>query len=444
MMASPFYLDQNIALSYKISSRVRIGWLILGLGLGMAVGLRLFADTEVWGEIDTDSHWSLPGSPYIVSGDLIVKKNINLSIEAGVIVRFQHFDTWLPYDPSDSKDSLYATLTVYGSLTAVGKPDRHIKFINHKKNKKWYGLVFNEADALLSNLAFCEIINSRFGIVCINTAPSIHNSIFIQNDCGILCQNNALPKIYNNIFSKNNYGIYCTGASPFIYNNIIMYSRNNAIWADRLSVPDIAYNDLWRNRDGDFLGFPYEVGIVQNINNRGDSADVKYNVFVNPVFKYTVSETLAMLRDLRLPTPDDKIKERKLAQAIEHKRHPQISAKSEPRDLLSVAEEKIQMPPPDTVNKNTEEKRIILLAYELQRRQKVEKLFQKLSAAEKEMERAEWVQSDRIPDDQKFRLSRYSPLLDAGHPDQKFNDNDGSSNDLGIYGGPYLTIEEGD
>ncbi len=37
-----------------------------------------------------------------------------------------------------------------------------------------------------------------------------------------------------------------------------------------------------------------------------------------------------------------------------------------------------------------------------------------------------------------FRLSSGSPCINAGNPDAKFNDPDGSRNDIGAYGGPYV------
>jgi hypothetical protein len=35
-----------------------------------------------------------------------------------------------------------------------------------------------------------------------------------------------------------------------------------------------------------------------------------------------------------------------------------------------------------------------------------------------------------------FHLQPGSPCIDAGNPDPQYNDNDGSRNDMGAYGGP--------
>jgi hypothetical protein len=44
--------------------------------------------------------------------------------------------------------------------------------------------------------------------------------------------------------------------------------------------------------------------------------------------------------------------------------------------------------------------------------------------------------STRSPKKSRYVLSRNSPCINAGNPDSRFNDTDGSRNDLGIFGGP--------
>jgi len=39
-----------------------------------------------------------------------------------------------------------------------------------------------------------------------------------------------------------------------------------------------------------------------------------------------------------------------------------------------------------------------------------------------------------------YHLAENSPCVDKGHPDGRYNDVDGSRNDLGIYGGPFGNI----
>jgi hypothetical protein len=47
-----------------------------------------YADTEVGREITADTTWTLAGSPYIVTQNILVKQGVTLTIEQGVIVKF--------------------------------------------------------------------------------------------------------------------------------------------------------------------------------------------------------------------------------------------------------------------------------------------------------------------------------------------------------------------
>ena len=61
--------------------------LVLFLGLFIVQSAK--ADTNVSGTIAVDSTWDLTGSPYIVEGTIIVEDGATLSIDSGVVVRFQ-------------------------------------------------------------------------------------------------------------------------------------------------------------------------------------------------------------------------------------------------------------------------------------------------------------------------------------------------------------------
>ena len=47
-----------------------------------------FADTYVSGAITEDTTWTLAGSPYIVTGNVLVMEGVTLTIEPGVVVKF--------------------------------------------------------------------------------------------------------------------------------------------------------------------------------------------------------------------------------------------------------------------------------------------------------------------------------------------------------------------
>ncbi|MEW6006635.1 MAG: fibronectin type III domain-containing protein, partial [bacterium] len=85
---------------------------------------------NVSGEISSDTTWNIDGSPWIITGDVYVKKGVTLSIESGVMVRFE---------------GLYH-LEVLGTLNAIGSIASHIVFTSNKEapNKgDWECIYFN-------------------------------------------------------------------------------------------------------------------------------------------------------------------------------------------------------------------------------------------------------------------------------------------------------------
>jgi len=74
-----------------------------------------FGQTDVSGVISSNTTWTLANSPYIVTGNILVNEGITLTIEPGVIVKFDS-DTYIKME---------------GTLTAVGNQNSiHRRFYN--------------------------------------------------------------------------------------------------------------------------------------------------------------------------------------------------------------------------------------------------------------------------------------------------------------------------
>ena len=72
----------------------RIIGAVRGLCAGLAAFLLLgitpaFADTSVGGALSTNMTWTVAGSPYLVTSDVIISSGATLTVDAGVVVRFQ-------------------------------------------------------------------------------------------------------------------------------------------------------------------------------------------------------------------------------------------------------------------------------------------------------------------------------------------------------------------
>lgn len=67
--------------------------------------------TDVAGQITSDTTWTVAGSPYVLTGDVEVGPGVTLTIEPGVAVRTD-----------------FRKLQVYGRLQAFGTAENHITF----------------------------------------------------------------------------------------------------------------------------------------------------------------------------------------------------------------------------------------------------------------------------------------------------------------------------
>lgn len=116
-----------------------------GLTTG-TVTINVYDDpTEVGGAISQSTTWTLEGSPYVVTSDIVVNAGVILTIEPGVTVKFNRDrDLW-----------------VYGAMAANGTPGRPILFTANAENpypKYWGGIrFFNSNLDDQSILNYCTI-----------------------------------------------------------------------------------------------------------------------------------------------------------------------------------------------------------------------------------------------------------------------------------------------
>ncbi len=277
-------------------------------------------------------------SPYVVTADLFVVSGQSLTIEAGVVIKF------------NSNVSFF----IDGQLIAEATPNDSISFTSNNARPNvgdWNGIFFRTGSAgslkyvvveyaatgieitgvsptisnstfrhnnngmdcltssspVIQNNHFDQNINSA--IRCISSTPTIKGNHFkgnstdgfesvilcnnssaliVQNlfqnngNSAIDCTNNARPKIYNNTIVNNNFAITITDSSPLIKNNIIVNNTQGVV-ADN-SQPVIAYNDVWSNSGGNFVGTPTGVGVINTTNANGDPSDAFFNITLNPDF----------------------------------------------------------------------------------------------------------------------------------------------------------------
>ncbi|MFA7156901.1 MAG: right-handed parallel beta-helix repeat-containing protein [Bacilli bacterium] len=300
-------------------------FLLLAIIFISLISLNLvYAETEVSGNISTDTIFTSANSPYIVTGTIQVLEGVKLTIEPGVIIKF-------------NED---AGLSIGGELVAVGSQDSMIKFTSSQSNlpsspdSLWKGIKFVDAsiDAQTDNqglylsgsiIEYCIIeyagSNSRVEapIYITESSPFIKNNTITNNSNGngysggginILSGSPVIENntITNNITGSRGGGIYIDQSFPIIKNNTI---TNNSASADGGGIfiisgaPIIKNNIITGNStdsaDGGGIFIMYGTPIIKNntitnnstaskgggiyINNYEPSIDIENNTITNNI-----------------------------------------------------------------------------------------------------------------------------------------------------------------
>lgn len=289
----------------------------------------VIGQTNVTNNIDENTVWDLAGNPYVIKNSVSVTAGISLSIEPGVMVKF------------DSSTSLI----VRGTIIAQGENLDPIVFTSNKATESigdWGAVVIESSSGATSLIDYANFSYATFAIWIKGASPTIQNcqmskttfsGIQIDGGSAIIEKNNihsggasvfvglGTPIIRNNILHDNEqdgihvstsgtpridhniiyanprYGINastgciilsntidnngtainCDNESPTISNNIITNHNEIGIRAVNGGFPILSYNDIWSNGTN-YLGISPGIGDL--------SVDPK---FVNPSIRdYTL------------------------------------------------------------------------------------------------------------------------------------------------------------
>jgi len=245
------------------------------------------AQTEVGGEITSDTAWTAAGNQYIVVETVRVLEGVTLSIEPGVSVKF---------------DTTYS-LEVAGILVARGTATDSVIFTSNAPSPQpgdWGGIKFDSTsvDAIFDSLdnylngsiiEFCRIEygGEGGGICCDRASPFIHQNFITANAVsGISCYGSS-PKIVRNgieenadIFQVYGGGISCVGSSPTIIGNTIYGNSakyGGGICCYRESYPIILNNLIegnWATKGGGIscIYYPKSSAFISGNDIRGNTA----------------------------------------------------------------------------------------------------------------------------------------------------------------------------
>lgn len=115
-------MTNNAIRSYLQRQSIRIAAIAILFAIGSAMMAR--ADQSVSGDIVADTKWQRDSGTYIVVGDVTIRQGATLTVEPGVVVRF----------------NARKRMVVEGSLVAVGDERQPIVFTKSAGNQNWSGI----------------------------------------------------------------------------------------------------------------------------------------------------------------------------------------------------------------------------------------------------------------------------------------------------------------
>jgi len=167
----------------------------------------LQAQTNVSGNITSNTTWTKAASPYIISSNLLISSGATLTLQPGTIVKF---------------NENYG-LTVNGELIANGNSSDSVYFISNSASQKWKGITFTSS-SISSNVDISDdyIGGSLISYTSISSVSSVSGAIYTVN--------NALLVKNSSIFNNSANGINFSYDGSFSFNKIIV--KDSKIFAN--------------------------------------------------------------------------------------------------------------------------------------------------------------------------------------------------------------------
>jgi hypothetical protein len=226
--------------------------------------------TPVSGGIYSNTTWALSNSPYIVTDTVVVFPGVILTIEPGVVVKFD----------TNTRLEIRA-----GQLIAEGTPTDSITFTSNLLTPSpgsWLGIVLDGyiSSSLTSKFKYCNIRFANKAIYGGNLDGNLNikNTMIDHNNYGIECsQNNNI--IDSCLFTHNVYYAAHNIVSGTVSNTSVVYNGGGFL-ASSITFQ----NCIFRFNQGAIDPYQCKIyGCIINNNTTGMSLDHGYNVIKNCV-----------------------------------------------------------------------------------------------------------------------------------------------------------------
>jgi len=228
------------------------------------------ADEQV---LKVDTIWSKDQSPIILTKNVIVKKDVRLTIEPGVEIKA---------DPR-------TMIIVKGNLNADGTADEPITFSRNQEDGKWDGIQFMkgsfdyDSEEVIRghgcSLDYVIMQGTDTAVTCVKSSPNITNSLFKNNNTGVSARDDSHPLIKNNKFLDNVTAIYCyNSSSPLITDNTIIGEEGRGIRVETYSNPKIMSNLIFGRGDTWWVGVYVKHSSAPVLHNNSIYSNGRYEI----------------------------------------------------------------------------------------------------------------------------------------------------------------------
>jgi len=222
----------------------------LALFLGFLIFQSAKADTNVSGNISVDSTWSLSGSPFIVTGTIIVNEGATLSIDSGVVVRFQ---SNLGMEIRGALDAYKCRFTTDAANPSRGDWD-DIRIGNNAQtgHAAFYGCIIEYGGHASSN--------NSYGMITVSRGSATfrgNNEIARSNNAGIAIHTQGTLNLSHTVISANKLPIAYTGPGSVFFGegnnltgnthegiNIRFRHLNSDLLLDTVAIPYYFYSSF--------------------------------------------------------------------------------------------------------------------------------------------------------------------------------------------------------
>ena len=274
----------------------------------LAVCSGLAGATDLCGMLYMPTTLSKDRSPYRIIGDIYVPPASRLTIEAGVEIVVAAKDSCeQDLKQLDWSDSQYVSIKVDGAFFVKGTPESPVIIRpEHPQQGKvlWDGLRVHKQDPGAAQIQCLHISGANHALQAERTSFPVENCIFEGNNTGIFLGEKANLQITNNLFVHNtSAGVFLQFAAPDMIANIFYENPNYGVWADSRKGVKVENNLFWKNGEANCWHCPATMGKRKGTDAQSDSIDAAGNLYADPVFMGTQAEAEYKRKDKFEPTP---------------------------------------------------------------------------------------------------------------------------------------------